>query len=188
MKKIGFAIGGVLGVWGLLLICVKSYASQYTFQALKRAPIVPVGIIFGAGYKQNGEPSKYLKDRLDTGIALFRAGKIKKLLLSGDNGRASHDELGVMKRYFKARNLDSTKVFVDYAGLTPTLPFIGQNTCLKSTKRSWFLRITTWTERFSRAGYWTSTAMASRPTKGIIKDTGRISYESRRLSSMLLLS
>lgn len=116
MKKIGFAIGGVLGVWGLLLICVKSYASQYTFQALKRAPIVPVGIIFGAGYKQNGEPSKYLKDRLDTGIALFRAGKIKKLLLSGDNGVASHDELDVMKRYCKAKNIDSTKVFVDYAG------------------------------------------------------------------------
>ncbi len=74
-----------------------------------------MGIIFGAGI--NGDqPSKYLKDRLDAGILLYKTHKIDKILLSGDNGRDEHDELTVMKTYCFNHGVDTSKIFIDYAG------------------------------------------------------------------------
>ena len=74
-----------------------------------------MGIIFGAGI--NGDkPSKYLKDRLDAGILLYKAKRINKILISGDNGSQEYDELAVMKNYCFNHGVDTTKISIDYAG------------------------------------------------------------------------
>jgi len=94
---------------------VKSSTKKKIQYSLKRFPKNDVGIIFGAGI--NGDqPSKYLKDRLDAGILLWKAKRINKILLSGDNGREEYDELTVMKNYCFNHGVDSTKIFIDYAG------------------------------------------------------------------------
>ncbi|RZL32184.1 MAG: hypothetical protein EOP00_34270, partial [Pedobacter sp.] len=58
----------------------------------------------------------YLKDRLDAGILLYKTNKVAKILLSGDNGRDEHDELTVMKLYCYENGVDTTKIYIDYAG------------------------------------------------------------------------
>ncbi|WAC42538.1 SanA/YdcF family protein [Pedobacter sp. SL55] len=78
-------------------------------------PTTKVAIIFGAGI--NGDkPSRYLKDRLDAGISLYKNHKVDKILLSGDNGRDEHDELTVMKLYCYENGVDTNKIYIDYAG------------------------------------------------------------------------
>lgn len=94
---------------------IKWYADKYCFKDSSKIPNCTVGIVFGAGIK-NGVPSKYLKDRLDAGIDLYKKGKVKKLILSGDNGRDEYDEVSVMKEYCYSNNVDSNDIFVDYAG------------------------------------------------------------------------
>ncbi len=47
---------------------------------------------------------------------LWKAKRINKILLSGDNGRDEYDELTVMKNYCFNHGVDTTKIFIDYAG------------------------------------------------------------------------
>jgi SanA protein len=96
-------------------IYVKSETEDLIYHSVTDVPTEDVVIIFGAGIR-NDRPSKYLKDRLDKGIELYNAGKINKILLSGDNGEDEHDELTVMKLYCREQGVDTTKIFLDYAG------------------------------------------------------------------------
>ena len=101
------------------IISVNSYVKSTTkkdiHHSLNRFPKNDFGIIFGAGIKGN-QPGKYLKDRLDAGILLYKSKRINKILLSGDNGREEYDELTVMKKYCFNHGVDTTKIFIDYAG------------------------------------------------------------------------
>lgn len=94
---------------------VTAKTEKVIFTALKDVPKTKVAIIFGAGI--NGDqPSRYLRDRLDAGISLYKNNKVDKILLSGDNGRDEHDELTVMKLYCQKKGVDTTKIYIDYAG------------------------------------------------------------------------
>lgn len=94
---------------------IKSITEKNIYKSERDIPTTKVGIIFGAGINGNN-PSKYLKDRLDAGIQLYNANKIQKILLSGDNGREEYDELTVMKNYCYQHGVDTTKIYIDYAG------------------------------------------------------------------------
>jgi SanA protein len=99
----------------LIYFYVKSSTKDLIYVYANDIPKHEVGIIFGEGINGN-QPSSYLKDRLDAGILLFKTNKIDKILLSGDNGRDEYDEITVRKRYCYENGVDTTKIFVDYAG------------------------------------------------------------------------
>src|SRR5436190_20724994 len=46
-----------------------------------------VAIVFGASVYSNGDLSPVLEDRVDTAIELYRAHKVDRILVSGDNRR-----------------------------------------------------------------------------------------------------
>jgi SanA protein len=80
------------------------------------APKRPVAIVFGAGVQASGRLSPMLQDRMDTAIALYKAGKVRKLLVSGDNRFANYNEPGRMYDYAVARGVPARDVVRDYAG------------------------------------------------------------------------
>jgi SanA protein len=98
-----------------LIAVIKHKANRYTYSYTERVPECYTAIVFGAGIR-NGKPSKYLKDRLDAGIRLYEAGKVQRLLLSGDNGSHNYDELKVMRDYCLAKNVKPEDLFLDFAG------------------------------------------------------------------------
>ncbi|WP_343322018.1 SanA/YdcF family protein [Sphingobacterium multivorum] len=122
MKKIKRVVLVVLVLCVVALVVVVLTNSNITaktesaiFTELTDVPRTKVAIIFGAGI--NGDqPSRYLKDRLDAGISLYKNHKVDKILLSGDNGRDEYDELSVMKLYCQKNGIDTTKIYIDYAG------------------------------------------------------------------------
>lgn len=75
-------------------------------------------MVLGCGLRKDGEPTQMLKDRLDTGIALYQAGAAPKLLMSGDHGREHYDEVNKMKEYAVERGVPSEDVFMDHAGFS----------------------------------------------------------------------
>jgi SanA protein len=82
------------------------------------APPGPVAIVLGARVYSDGTPSPVLADRLDTGIELYRSGKVPKLLLTGDSDREEHDEVEAMRTYVLERGVASEDIFLDRAGFS----------------------------------------------------------------------
>ena len=80
------------------------------------APTMPAAIVLGAGYWPGGRLSHALADRMDTAIALYEAGKINKLLLTGDNRFADYNEPAAMAAYAQARGVPREDLVLDYAG------------------------------------------------------------------------
>ncbi len=76
----------------------------------------PVAIVFGAGYWPSGRLSDVLIDRLDTAIALYEAGRVRKLLFSGDNRVEDYNEPEAMLNYALRRGVPREDIVLDYAG------------------------------------------------------------------------
>jgi SanA protein len=77
-----------------------------------------VAIVLGAKVYATGTPAPMLTDRLDTGIALYKLGKVDKILLSGDHGQKTYDEVNAMLDYVVARGVPDEDVFTDHAGFS----------------------------------------------------------------------
>lgn len=75
-------------------------------------------LVLGCAVWLDNEPSPMLKDRLDTAIALYRAGAAPKLLLSGDNSIAEYSEPDCMLKYTLAQGVPPEDIFLDYAGFS----------------------------------------------------------------------
>ncbi|HWQ79817.1 MAG TPA: ElyC/SanA/YdcF family protein [Anaerovoracaceae bacterium] len=75
-------------------------------------------LVLGAGLKPDGTPNLMLRDRLDKGIELYKAGAASKLLLSGDNGQERYDEVNAMKEYALDAGIPPEDIFMDHAGFS----------------------------------------------------------------------
>lgn len=75
-------------------------------------------VVLGASVFADGTPSGILQDRLDDGVALYFAGVAPKLIMSGDNGTESYNEVRVMKQYAIAQGVPSEDIFCDHAGFS----------------------------------------------------------------------
>ncbi len=73
--------------------------------------------VLGAGL-WDGEPSPMLKERLEFGLEAYNTGCSEKFLMSGDHGKADHDEVNVMKDYVINEGVDKDNVFLDHAGFS----------------------------------------------------------------------
>lgn len=83
---------------------------------LEHLPPRPVALVFGAGYWSDGTLSDVLRDRLDAAIELYRAGRIEKLLFSGDNRFAEYNEPARMEEYARSQGVPAGAIVLDYAG------------------------------------------------------------------------
>ncbi len=81
------------------------------------APAVPWGIVFGAGLAPGGEPSPVLAERLETALALWRSGRVERLLLTG-NADPYHDEIRSMRRYLAKGGVPERAISGDLEGVS----------------------------------------------------------------------
>lgn len=75
-------------------------------------------VVLGCKVGDDGTPSHMLEDRLKQGVALYEAGAAPKLLMSGDHGTTSYDEVNAMKRFAVDAGIPSADVFMDHAGFS----------------------------------------------------------------------
>lgn len=75
-------------------------------------------LVLGCYVWDDGEPSDMLRDRLTRGVALYDRGAAPKLLMSGDHGQESYDEVNAMKQYAVEAGVPDADVFMDHAGFS----------------------------------------------------------------------
>jgi len=63
-------------------------------------------------------PSPILKDRLDKAVEIYKLGVALKIIVSGDHGTKSYDEVNVMKEYLINSGVKSEDIFMDHAGFS----------------------------------------------------------------------
>src|SRR5262245_60086411 len=103
----------------LLVVCATAWidagARGHVYTA-GSVPVAPVALVLGARVYPDGVPSPFLTARLELAKQLYDTGKVRVLLVSGDNRRHNYDEPDVMRRWLLAHGVPARKVVADYAG------------------------------------------------------------------------
>ncbi len=109
--------------FGLLLIFVLTTnmafflkTRPYIYDNATDAPKAQVALIPGAGILQNNEPSPIFIERVAMAIDLYNAGKVSKILVSGDNSTVSHNEVDPVRLYLLGKGIPDEDIFLDHAG------------------------------------------------------------------------
>ena len=98
--------------WKIELTCKTSLYSN-----LKQVPANKVGLVLGTSkWLRDGRPNLYFKYRIQAAYALYKAGKIKYILVSGDNGFESYNEPREMHNALVKLGVPSEAIVLDYAG------------------------------------------------------------------------
>jgi len=105
---------------GIALVVLLRWWTNYRFgrdvYTLDSAPARPVAIVFGAGVWPGGQLSPVLEDRVYTGAQLYHAGKVQKLLMTGDNRTVDYNEPAHMREYALELGVPDEDIVLDYAG------------------------------------------------------------------------
>ncbi|NQS91577.1 MAG: YdcF family protein [Chloroflexi bacterium] len=113
---------GILILLLVILILVTAPRVIMVQQGEKRifsvddVPPYRAAIVFGAGLTADGWPTTVLKDRVATAVSLYQAGKIEKILMSGDNRFLNYNEPGAMKAYALELGMPDEDIILDFAG------------------------------------------------------------------------
>jgi len=102
-------------IFGLPVLISELYAKP-KISSLADISSAKVAIVFGAGLSKDGSASPVLRDRVETAANLYFAGKVEKLLMSGDNRFVDYNEPGAMLNYAISLGVPSEDIVLDYAG------------------------------------------------------------------------
>ncbi|MEN9413622.1 MAG: hypothetical protein RLZZ342_709 [Candidatus Parcubacteria bacterium] len=107
--------GGALALCVLVPIGVRMTVSQHLYTNPNDLPSAQAVLVLGASVIA-GVPSPILAERADAAIAIYTAERAKRILVSGDNGERSYDEVSAMLNYLVKNNVSPRDIFVDHAG------------------------------------------------------------------------
>ena len=116
VKRLVWALAIVLVVGAVLPLAIVQLTRAGRLYEVAEVPAHDVAIVYGAGLTTDGQPSLYLTGRLMVARDLYRAGKVKVILVSGDNLSVYHNEPKAMMDWLTAQGVPADKVVADYAG------------------------------------------------------------------------
>ena len=120
MKRL-FRYGVVALAAGILLILAVNLliyiqTKNYIYQSAADTPSAEAVLIPGAAIYSDGTLSSIFRDRVDAAIKLYEAGKVSKILVSGDNSTDSHNEVNPVRVYLLSKGIPDEDIFLDHAG------------------------------------------------------------------------
>lgn len=103
----------------LLLIITYFYVELIAASFIKPAAVVDnsdVIIVPGALVYTNGQVSPMLEDRLISAYELYKLGKSNKIIVTGDHGQETYDEVNNMRKFLEQKGVPRIAILMDHAG------------------------------------------------------------------------
>jgi SanA protein len=110
----------------ILLLCLLIYVCNTAienstkgrlFSDVTKVPYNKVGLLLGTSkYSKKGYTNLFYKYRIDAAAQLYTAGKVKYIIISGDNSTKNYNEPQMMKDDLILHGVDSSHIYLDYAG------------------------------------------------------------------------
>jgi len=109
-----------LGIILLLLInpCMLRSTESRISTSLKYHQKADAAILPGAGVYGKHRVSAIAYDRIVKSVELYRAGKVKKILITGDHGTRYYDEVNAIRRWCIKYGVPARDIFMDHAGFS----------------------------------------------------------------------
>ena len=124
-QKLILIIAVLLAVWAAVSVLVmlfadlrvESRASGRIYTSEEEIPAREYGLMLGTTRLVKGKyRNDYFYNRVRAAAELYRAGKIRKVIVSGDNRRTEYNETADMKQELAAEGVPPEDVLMDYAG------------------------------------------------------------------------
>ena len=126
-KRKKIAIASVLALIAVLAVAViapatcymtvKSSTEERIYDDIEEIPYNRVGLLLGTNPTlKNGKPNYYFTYRIRACASLYKAKKISKILISGDNCTKGYNEPESMKQALMKQGVPEKDIILDYAG------------------------------------------------------------------------
>jgi len=122
MKKKYYKILGGLLISLVLIVLVSNYRIDSATEGkthfdITELPNNRVGLVLGTSSKLvQGGANPYYTYRINAAVQLYKAGKVKFILVSGDNSTKYYNEPKTIKKDLVRGGIPADKIFLDYAG------------------------------------------------------------------------
>jgi SanA protein len=92
-------------------------AKKYIYNDVQKVPAKKAALVLGCSKYLSGNRINYFyKYRIEAAVKLFEAGKVKAIVVSGDNGNKNYDEPTQMHDDLVKAGVPSKYIQLDYAG------------------------------------------------------------------------
>jgi SanA protein len=107
---LGLLLVGLLGCDAWISLTTRVHREVTT------VPERPVALVLGTARLHDGRLNRFYTARIDAAAELFAAGKVRGLLVSGDNGRRGYNEPEAMRQDLIAKGVPEAYITCDFAG------------------------------------------------------------------------
>lgn len=116
-----WTIGSFILLIGFIVISnwvIITSANQSVYNSISETPNGnKVALLLGTSrYRVGGTTNLYFKYRIDAAVELYQSGKIKHIIVSGDNRVENYNEPKQMQIVLLSRGIPESAITLDYAG------------------------------------------------------------------------
>jgi SanA protein len=119
MRRVLWLTGGLIAA-GALVVAVPNavvlIGAGRAGHDPARVAHAQVALVLGASVFDDGTPTDALADRLAAGAALYRDGRVTRVLVSGERSTAAFDQVDVMRTELVRMGVPDRQIFTDHGG------------------------------------------------------------------------
>ncbi len=108
----------IIAVPFLINTVILSTTKKQIEENIENIKPADAALLLGARTYKNDKVSQIVYDRIIKAVELYKAGKVKKILVSGDHGTVGYDEVNTIKKWLLDNSVKEEDIFMDHAGFS----------------------------------------------------------------------